>query len=153
MGVVPVVVLQERTEPNRELPGEGKSPCFKNRRTRTLNHNSTWFSHEPCVGVKWKTCLCSGSLRNARRSAPVRNRFSISGTLHNGAITRQTSRLQWVFRPSTTQSNRSTSGNRRATWARWAAKSTLVRVGSRSVMTSPVGTTSDAIRVRVPWRI
>jgi len=45
------------------------------------------------------------------------------------------------------------SGNCAATWAKWAAKSRLVRVTPKSHTTLPVGTTNEAIKQRVPWRM
>src|SRR5436305_15151595 len=56
-----------------------KSPLLRNFLTSTLKNSSTWFSHDPCVGVKWNTCSCSGLLRNARLCFPVLSSFS--GTL------------------------------------------------------------------------
>src|SRR5437879_8789681 len=78
--------------------------CSSDLACLSLNHNSTWLSHEPCLGVKWKTCLCVGSHRKARRCTPRRRSFATKGTLHHWATRRQTARLQWVLRLSTTQS-------------------------------------------------
>ena len=133
---------------------EAKSPRFRNCRASTLKNNSTWFSHEPCLGVKWNTCLCSGSLSHARRCVLRLQLLRLERQRRSGRPPPRTppgsSACSGCPPPSRTASSPGSAPPRAAGAAR---KSRLVRVGPRSQTTSPVGTTNVVIIVRVPWRM
>ena len=56
------------------------------------------------ITCKCTTCLCVGSLKNARRCALWCSPLGRKGRSHHAATRRHTSRLQWVLRLSSTQS-------------------------------------------------
>ena len=119
---------------------EAKSPRFKNRRPNTLNHSSTWLSQDPCDRGEMEHMLVS---RVRQKGSPLFSRAASSaatnGTSHS--LSDDAADFQAPVRVEVihTQSQPLICVNRPVHMAQVCAKSTLVRVGPRSPMTSPVG--------------
>ena len=101
MGLLTVVVLQERPQPPLELFRTRRSPRSSGTAAlNTLNHNSTWFSHDPMAGA-----TDDGRVRINSKTPPLpksQRSHEAEKTVVEHRSTSQTSTLQCVFKLSST---------------------------------------------------
>ena len=104
MGVTGIVIFQKALQAALKVLGTGKAATGQKATMQHAKEQLGLIEPRAVFRRERKDMPVAWVAQNARRCTPFLSLSGAKGTLHHCATKRQTSRLQWVFKLSSTQS-------------------------------------------------